>query len=329
MPTGTASLLVRVSKYGWNRHPEDQLSEVFAAVFNSSPQLRASIATLLRKRFGRRCPKHLETFVCTTQIPRDHSRFDIVFGPHDALRKRSELVLENKLGAPLNLPQLIKHRKSGARYLGAITERFPEVPPAQLRQLGITAIRWHEIHHLLTGFRVRDPVERYLTEQLAVYLEELSLASLPLTPHDLRTLGETLRAVAGERRSPLARDVNFGAADRLIAVLDDVSYDIIADYPKLRRWGPGYWRDNETGAHHIGIGFRRRSGGRHNRWIDCAFEFPQKAGAPRLVRFVEGKNYIETDKPVSLSRLLAGGYLSRDKVSRIVRESVGRYAHLL
>src|SRR6185312_1807415 len=90
-------------------------------------------------------------WVCRTEVVIDPgSRPDFHIEP--AARQGPLFRIESKIGARLSAGQLRRYkRRASDMYLVAITKRSPEVGPKWMRENGVFALRWQDVHRALNA----------------------------------------------------------------------------------------------------------------------------------------------------------------------------------
>ena len=149
-----------------SRQRENQLSRTFKACFDVSPVFRARVLGLLANTCKGTKVDTGAGWECVAELGHNSGgRMDIVL----RCPTQPTFILESKVESILTLAQLRRYRppKHGNHYLVAVTKYRPEVPRRELRREGIHAIRWQDIHRLLTDPAVSGAVDKFITSSFA------------------------------------------------------------------------------------------------------------------------------------------------------------------
>ena len=146
---------------------ENQLSRTFKACFDNSARFRELVVAFAARRLDTPLPRTSQ-WACDVEHPVQGKlgRLDLYFR---RLGGEDDFAIESKVESPLDEAQISKYRRAGIKRLLIATKYPAEVSERRLRQLGVAAFRWQDIHDLLRRHRPRSPVDRFLFSALGEY----------------------------------------------------------------------------------------------------------------------------------------------------------------
>jgi hypothetical protein len=301
------------------KEKENQLSRSFATCFNTSSVFRRRIIHLLHDTCrlpDSKVPDSAWQCVAEVRTPQaGGGRLDLEFSVEPS-RKHAEtpvFVIENKVEAKLTLKQLRKYKRHGVEYLIAVTKYPPDVSERQLKDEGVFALRWQDIHRHLSSQLPTTPVDRFLIRSLIEYLEELNMAfPEKLKSSDLRDLRRVLNVAASDKPYKGLDPKNaFVTADQCLRFLAELRRQLVERIPELeayRFWGPTFyvWRESKDddvndGVHAFGWEIRGTPW-----WVvgfSCELHFPRIRREPiRWWVSLHGRQRTEKKKCFTLAR---------------------------
>jgi hypothetical protein len=242
---------------------ENQLSRTFKACFDSSESFRHLLLDFLRERLDVPLPRS-DRWTCDVEqaVKGKMGRLDLHIRARDG---DDVFAIESKVESPLREEQIAKYRKGGVKRLLIVTKHPPEVSERRLRQLGVSAFRWQDIHNLLRSRQPRSPVDRFLCGSFADFLEEAGMAyPRDITTQDLRHMGVSFRAIASPCPAGRNPRSGFGTASSCLDLLGVLAQSVRDQYRRLesaKQWGPAYYNydDGKRGLHHyLSVVFYRK-----------------------------------------------------------------------
>ena len=259
---------------------ENQLSRTFKACFDASESFRHLVIDFLRERVD--VPlRGSDRWTCEVEqaVKGKLGRLDLHLRAHGG---EDSIAIESKVESPLREEQIAKYRRGGVKRLLIVTKHPPEVSERRLRQLGVAAFRWQDIHDLLRFRRPRGPVDRFLCDSFAEYLRESGMAyPRDITTHDLRYMATSFRAIASECSNGRTPRSGFDAASACLTMLGVLAQrlrDHCAGVERAHQWGPAYFNfdDGTSGLHHyLSVVLYRRPFNRGPRFY-MQIAIPQK-----------------------------------------------------
>jgi hypothetical protein len=299
------------------KEQEHQLSRTFAACFNTSPVFRHQILLLLHDTCRPPASKTPDSaWQCAAEIRTPKAgggRLDLTLSAEPSRKspKTPVFVIENKVGAKLNLRQLRKYKRHGVRYLIAVTKYPPDVPERQLKDEGVFALRWQDVHRHLSSHFPRTPVDRFIIKSFITYLEELKMAyPEQLKASDLRDLRLVLNLAASDKRwKGLDPKRAFATADQCLQLLAELRRQLVEEIPELGQfefWGPKFyvWRvpkGDDLKSRFHSFGWQIRSKPHRDPSFSCSFDFPRSQRKPSWDVSLWWKDRPEKEKLFTLS----------------------------
>jgi hypothetical protein len=181
-------------------------------------------------------------------------------------------VIECKVGAPDNLQQLEEYRdrvrdRSRDCNLIYLTKHKGSIPAKALAKLGVSRIRWQDIHGIATTASLsRSPKDAFLSAELAKYLEDQGMAQpAKITRKSVEAASKILSLVSASGSvdgSVQAAQHGFLTLSYLTDLLWSIRDDLlerVEDARELSTWGPGYWKyfsksdKKMTSGHRLGV----------------------------------------------------------------------------
>lgn len=330
--------LKTVSHLASHRHPEDQLTNIFAACFNTSRTFREVMIRMIAGRHGSKTGRR-EEYECATQVQDERNRHDIVLRPSSlSSRARSRaphFVVENKLDAPLTKPQLLRYRSQTRWKLSVLTRDYPDVTRSWLKNHGIADIRWHDVHRELKRNLPKTNPERFICREFLSFLEDLGMAYNDVTLRDLGRIGETFKRVALSTEHGSVNSISFLAAQSLLDLLSELKRELEDAFSAglvITGWGPGYYNHNMEGErwHYLGFNLKRQQRvRRRGKALECAISFPESRGMDIYWGIYgwdyKNKVYAGGDRWWNVDSYLSDGVLDRRKLFNSVVRTTRRW----
>jgi hypothetical protein len=257
---------------------ELKVSAAFAACFHHSTVFREATLAL----FSRLCRVRVSGrsgWSCESEVDQSVGRIDLQLASLATKRRRPVTFwIESKVQAVLTKAQLRRYRRiSEDCFLIALTKHPPETGSQWLRDQGIFALRWQDVHRVLKGTQARG-ADRFLIAAFVEYLEVLGMAHREdLRLADLQRLNTLFGKISASENTQMAVGTAFEVASSCLGVADDVLQAAWESHGKqlvkLQRFGPSYfkWFDEGVPAHFLGFRFHDYG---WSHWLGAAFVFP-------------------------------------------------------
>lgn len=238
---------------------ENQLSRTFTACFRESTGFRRRVVELLWNVCGRAGdPPDPDVWECHSEVstrPPLRGRLDIRIRRRSGWHRGghwSGFSLENKIAAPLSAAQLERYIKAGSDSVVAITKYFPQVGPDEVRRIGAFALRWQDVHRVLSHPQFKTGTDRLVSRWFTDYLEEQGMAyRQPPTVKQVKASRRIFTTAASPTYATTALRGGFRTLDDCASLLDDVYLRLTDRHPSVASWthrkGPEYlkWIDSD------------------------------------------------------------------------------------